>query len=273
MKNGWIRASRAQPCPVCGKYDWCGVSADTGAVCCMRVQSNRPTGNGGWLHGGPDRAIPPPRPCAADAVKVYEPPDFNAALWWRTTRRVLNLEALDEWSERLSIPSSFLMFMGATTACGMLCFPMRDGTGKICGIRTRDPDGAKRAITGSRAGVFIPGVHDANRETVICEGPTDAAAAMALGFEPIGRPSCTGSERQVVDTCRRWGIERLTLCADADGPGIAGAKKLGDVLQAAKIGVRLVTPFGHKDLRDWFKAGATRDMVDAQWSQAEWRER
>jgi hypothetical protein len=228
----WIRVSRLAPCPICGKHDWCGVSADTGAVCCMRVQSKRPTGNGGWLHGGSDRAIPPPRPCAEDSTKVYEPPDFNAALWWRTTRRVLNLEALDVWAERLSIPSTCLMFMGATTACGMLCFPMRDGAGNICGIRTRDPDGAKRAIRGSRVGVFIPGVHDANRQTVICEGPTDGAAAMALGFEPIGRPSCTGSERQVVDACRRWGIERVTLCADADGPGIAGAKKLGDVLQA-----------------------------------------
>ena len=63
----------------------------------------------------------------------------------------------------------------------------------------------------------------------------------------------------------------MTLCADADGPGIAGAKKMGDVLQAAMIVVRMVTPCGHKDLRDWYKAGTTRAMVDAQWSQAEWR--
>ena len=267
--TAWQRVSRQHPCPVCNRPDWCGYDNE-GAVCCMRVTSDKPAKNGGWIHNATGRASPPPRRYAAND---YEPPDFNATLWWRTTRRVLNLETLDVWAERLSIPSSFLMFMGATTACGMLCFPMRDGTGKICGIRTRNPDGGKRSITGSRAGVFIPGVHDANRETVICEGPTDAAAAMALGFEPIGRPSCTGSERQVVDTCRRWGIERVTLCADADGPGIAGAKKLGDVLQAAKIGMRLVTPFGHKDLRDWYKAGATRAIVDAQWSQAEWRER
>jgi DNA primase len=143
--------------------------------------------------------------------------------------------------------------------------------GKICGIRTRHPDGHKRAITGSRAGIFIPGVYDANREIVICEGPTDAAAAMALGFEPIGRPSCIGSERHVVDTCRRRGINRVTLCADADGPGISGAKKLGEVLLAVRITVRMVTAGGHKDLRDWFKAGVTRAMVDAAWSQAEWR--
>jgi hypothetical protein len=68
------------------------------------------------------------------------------------------------------------------------------------------------------------------------------------------------------------GIERVTLCADADGPGIAGAKKLGDVLLAVRITVRMVTAGGHKDLRDWLKAGATRIMVDTAWSQSEWRE-
>jgi hypothetical protein len=263
----WHRVSRQHLCVVCGKADWCGYD-DEGAACCMRITSDRPARNGGWIHNGTGRPAPPlpRRPLAS-----YEPPDFNAALWWRTTRRVLNFESLNEWGERLSIPPSFLMYMGATTACGMLCFPMRDGDGKVCGIRTRDPDGKKRAITGSRAGVFIPGVHDAKRETVICEGPTDAAAAMALGFEPIGRPSCTGCERHVVDTCRRMGLERVTLCADADGPGIAGAKKLGDVLLAFGITVRMVTAGGHKDLRDWFKAGVTRAMVDAAWSQAEWR--
>jgi phage/plasmid primase-like uncharacterized protein len=154
----------------------------------------------------------------------------------------------------------------------MLAFPMYDGTGEICGIRTRNRDGTKRAVTGSRAGVFLPAYHDPEAKPVICEGPTDAAAALALGFYPIGRPSCSGCERHVVYTCRRLGIKKVTLCADDDGPGIAGAKKLGDVLQAAKISVCMVTPCGHKDLRDWFKAGATRAMVDAQWSQAKWRD-
>jgi len=200
----------------------------------------------------------------------YEPPDFNATLWWRTVRFVIKWNLMDSWSRRLGLPIDTLDVMGACTLGPMLAFPMYDGNGQICGIRTRNRDGTKRAVTGSRAGVFLSPHYDGD-EPLVCEGPTDATAALALGFWSIGRPSCTGSERHVVDTCKRLGIKRVTICADADGPGIAGAKKLGDVLQAAKIGIRMVTPCGHKDLRDWFKAGATRAMVDAQWSQAEWR--
>jgi hypothetical protein len=148
---------------------------------------------------------------------------------------------------------------------------MYDGHGNVCGIRTRDQDGNKRAITGSKAGVFLPIPFYGLAEPLICEGPTDSAAAVALGYFPIGRPSCLGCERHIIDTCKRFGFEKATICADADGPGIAGAKKLADVLVAGKIGVRIVTPAGHKDLRDWLKAGVTRQIIDLQWSQAAWR--
>jgi hypothetical protein len=141
--------------------------------------------------------------------------------------------------------------MGACTLGPTLAFPMCDGTGRICGIRTRSLEGSKKSVTGSRSGVFLPTIHMEDLMPIICEGPTDAAAAMALGFEPIGRPSCSGSERHVIDTCRRLGHTRVTLCADADGPGIS--------------------PSGHKDLRDWWRAGTSRETVEQAWSQAEWR--
>jgi hypothetical protein len=105
-------------------------------------------------------------------------------------------------------------------------------------------------------------------DVLICEGPTDAAAALALGYEPIGRPSCSGQEQHVVETCRRYGWQRVTLCAEADGPGIAGAKALARTLHAARIAVRMVAPREHKDLRDWWRAGARRADVDAAWREA-----
>jgi hypothetical protein len=153
----------------------------------------------------------------------------------------------------------------------MLCFPMHDGAGNICGIRTRDHAGNKRAIPGSKAGVFLSTFNLPDRPWLLCEGPTDAAAAMSLGFEPIGRPSCAGCERHVVDMCHRLDIDRLTICADSDGPGIAGARRIADILVAAGIAVRLVTPAGHKDLRDWYRAGARSETVYTAWAQAEWR--
>ncbi len=44
------RATRRQPCEVCGKADWCSASADGARVICMRVRSDKPTRNNGYLH-------------------------------------------------------------------------------------------------------------------------------------------------------------------------------------------------------------------------------
>lgn len=269
MNDGWSRVSARVPCVVCHKGDWCTVSTDTGAACCMRVQSDRPLANGGWLHGGSGPADPPARH-ARPASVAYPPPEFNARLWWDTVRHVITWERMEVWGGRLGLPVDALECMGGCVLGDMLAFPMFDGHGEVCGIRTRRPDGAKRAVAGSRAGVFLPTFHD-GAEPLVCEGPTDATAALALGYYAIGRPSCSGCERHVIDTCRRIGAARVTLCADADGPGIAGARRLADVVRAAGILVRMVTPYGHKDLREWFKTGVTRGMVDSVWSQAEWR--
>ncbi|MTI80001.1 MAG: DUF3854 domain-containing protein [Firmicutes bacterium] len=42
------RVSYRQPCPICGKPDWCGFNSKI--AICMRVQSSYPVRNGGWLH-------------------------------------------------------------------------------------------------------------------------------------------------------------------------------------------------------------------------------
>jgi len=263
MRSEWRTVSRVHHCPVCGKGDWCGVHAD-GTVRCMRVPSDHES-NGGWIHK-PDRPVPPPPP---PQLRRPKPTQFDAKLWWETARHVCRVPVLAEWADRLGLPVDTLDWLGGCQVGGMLCVPMHDGDGNIVGIRTRYRDGAKRAITGSRAGVFLATVQT-EPDVLICEGPTDACAAMALGYEPLGRPSCTGQEDIVIQTCRRLGWQRVTLCADADGPGIAGGKRMADLLRAARISVRLVAPIGYKDLRDWWRAGARRDDVEAAWSQAKW---
>jgi len=45
-----VRASRKQPCPVCGKPDWCSLSLNGEIAICMRRTSERATQNGGYLH-------------------------------------------------------------------------------------------------------------------------------------------------------------------------------------------------------------------------------
>ncbi len=43
------RVSGRDPCPICGKPDWCRVFED-GGVQCMRVESVTPCRSGGWMH-------------------------------------------------------------------------------------------------------------------------------------------------------------------------------------------------------------------------------
>lgn len=48
--SDWLRVTKAEPCFVCGKFDWCLISADGSAAICARVKSERPAGSAGWLH-------------------------------------------------------------------------------------------------------------------------------------------------------------------------------------------------------------------------------
>ena len=143
---------------------------------------------------------------------------------------------------------------------------MFDGDEEFSGIRLRSDDGAKWALRGSRQGIFLPGT-DPQEEALVVEGPTDAAAAVTLGFHVIGRPSCTGGAKEITTYCRRRGVKRLSVLADNDGPGIKGARAL-----CGQLGVqaRLVV-LPAKDLREWLGHGTNRAAVEACLNVHEWR--
>ena len=46
----WLRVNRQNPCVVCGKFDRDTYCPALKLACCMRVVSNRPSRNGGFLH-------------------------------------------------------------------------------------------------------------------------------------------------------------------------------------------------------------------------------
>ena len=37
--NGWHDVSRGQPCPICGKPDWCSISDDGAVAMCRRLDT------------------------------------------------------------------------------------------------------------------------------------------------------------------------------------------------------------------------------------------
>ncbi len=71
----WVRANRRNPCPVCGKPDWCLLSQDGKAAICARIESDKPAGNkgAGWIHTLDNSTpLPPikPRPDAKQTLKA-----------------------------------------------------------------------------------------------------------------------------------------------------------------------------------------------------------
>ena len=48
--GNWIEVDKYNPCPICGKPDWCGRTADGELAVCMRTENERPLENGGWLY-------------------------------------------------------------------------------------------------------------------------------------------------------------------------------------------------------------------------------
>jgi len=142
---------------------------------------------------------------------------------------------------------------------------MRDATGTIVGIRTRDADGHKRCLAGSRLGLFVP---DAPAEVaagwlLICEGESDAAAARDLGFDAVGRPGCEACRELVVDYLARQPADlQVAVVADADAPGQRGGHALARAIAAGGRRVRVLTLPGAKDVRA-FKAAAGGTHHDA----------
>jgi hypothetical protein len=261
----WGRVNRKHPCCVCGKTDWCGVSPDGTLACCMRVKSNRPARNGGWLHRitvalpahAPRVYAPPPKPVPPSLIDWAGMLDRFA----RDTR-VAEVERL---AVSLGVSPGSLSRLGIVwvTPRHAWGFPMRNAGGQVIGVRIRTKSGCKFAITGSHNGLFWPKDLTGTGPLLICEGPTDTAALLDLGYDAIGRPSCAGTVEAVVAVVLHLRRLDVVLVADADGAGVDGANRLAQMLTEAGCRPKIIQPVQGKDARAWVQAGATRGAVNA----------
>lgn len=234
----------------------------------MREESNRPARNGGWIHDGASVAMGPvqhgeflsARVCRSDCAEIMD-------RWRAETPAGLLADA----AQMLGLAVESLEALGvAWAACARaLAFPMVDASGSVVGIRLREPRDAgaeKWSVTGSRAGLFVPaGTAQARSARVfVCEGPTDAAALHGCGLAAVGRPSCIGQEtmvREVIAAMRPR--PEVVVLADADGPGINGARRLADLLVEHFPGTKLLQPPpGIKDARAWIRSGGTGREIE-----------
>jgi len=174
----------------------------------------------------------------------------------QATLTVARLTAL---AERLDVSTESLKRLGVGWGGGGYAFPMRNGDGEIIGLRVRYSSGAQAAVTGSRNGLFIPAGLSVDALLLICEGCSDTAAALDLGFGAVGRPSCqTGGAMLAKLTHGR----NVIIVGDGDGPGRRGAEKLATTLVLVCKSVRVIYPPDRiKDLRQWKKAGLTPEQL------------
>jgi hypothetical protein len=260
----WVRVSRSNPCPVCGRPDWCTLSTDGRTVSCMRIESDRQARNGGWLHATDG----PRRPVASLRQEKAAAAGLDPAPLWRDWLAATDARELVRLAVGLGVDSAALRALGAAWAPPhrAWAFPMRDATGAIVGLRLRAEDGRKWAVRGGHEGLFVP---DTPPEKVLalCEGPTDTAAALTLGLHAIGRPSCTGAVVQTVEFIRRGRYGRVVLVPDKDRPGREGAARLARELPVPYATV--IPPA--KDLRAWVAQGAKREAFDTVLRHAIWR--
>lgn len=267
MSFTWV--TKAAPCPICSKPDWCQVSLDGKIAICRRIPSERPSNNamGGWVH----RLDCSKKTAPAPIVRKSAPSRDFLALWHRwlekTTENHFKSAAFS-----LSLPVEAMQDVGFVWVPEHQAWaiPMRDASDDVIGIRFRSATGKKWALTGSKAGLFVPNRKwTSSMPFFVVEGPTDTAAAHALGLQAIGRPSCLGQETLVASTLNALGATRVVIVADNDshGAGLRGAKVLRSALRQPRCIILLPT----KDMRDFLSAGGTKEVVFSLVNQAVWK--
>lgn len=280
MLDSWKHVTRQAPCPICGKPDWCIRSPDGDAVICYRVQSSKAAGNGGWLHrlrDDPEWRCPPVRRTRPPPVRRFDAAAYHARL-----REAWDHVWLDGLSMSLGVSMDALERLEPAwdSRHQAFAFPMRDGDGSIIGIRLRSYEGRKWAVSGSRSGLFYSPDMQQCEEIVVLEGPTDTAAALTIGLNAVGRPSCNSGIEDLVRLVARLHVRKVTIVSDNDRehrrptddsiwrPGPDGAFYLPQKLRRI---YRVVVP-PRKDFRDWAtSAGLDREGFETYAKNVKWR--
>lgn len=265
MKGQWKHVSRAVPCPICERFDWCTISDDGKLAKCMRVESKREIkqtdGQPAWLHpiGDSDEYRKLPSSAPMQRLKIGEVQSL-----YNQFAKKLTMGKLSSASKSLGVSGDSLKAfrIGFCDNPPSFSFPMFDGNGIACGIRLRKECGKKLCIPGSRNGLFISSdaIHGA---ILLPEGPTDAAAARDYGYFAIGRPSNSGGGEQLVALLKSSQPQDVIIVADNDSakwrpdgkpfwPGIEGALRICEqILPYCRSLKFIMPPDGAKDIRAW----------------------
>tara|TARA_R100000808_G_C2152093_1_gene161381 strand:- start:3906 stop:4712 length:807 start_codon:yes stop_codon:yes gene_type:complete len=256
--SNWKRVNTNNPCPICGKPDWCSISKDKSAVICPRVEegSKKYIDGSGYLHilvetdNWKNELSKPEKKQLPEHNEVL-------AIMARKMIKALTEERLVDLAENLDISLNTLkrLNVGYSAAQEAYSFPMLRQGNRLLGVRFRSIVGKKWSLKGSRQGLFIPRPDGPEQKgLIVCEGPTDTGVLLDLGFDAIGRPSCNSGSDLIAEIARD---RHVAIMADFDGPGMDGAERLQFKLKPICASVSVVVPPA-KDAREFVQEGATR---------------
>lgn len=266
----WKKVNKRTPCPVCEKSDWCGISEDESVSRCMRVQSDTPSvgtdGATGYIHqvGDPvDRLLPAreyKQPQKVDMSSLY-------ALYATKSGNTASDPLAARWGlPSFSVRSLHTVWIGAHQAYGI---PMWNELGEVIGIQLRGTD-SKWTIKGSQLGIFCSWPILSKR-VFVCEGASDTAAMISLGFTAVGRASCNSGGPILK---RMLEGKDVVIVSDNDQPqqlpngnwvtpGQDGATQLSYQLAKTARSVRIITPPSpYKDARQWVNSGVSKKQIE-----------
>jgi hypothetical protein len=193
------RVTRSRPCPIRGKSDWCLVASDGSTAICARIAdgSVKKCSDAGYLHILEDRHNGHNRHrCGAKwrhSLTVKHSQENRTRDFDRMSARhqsQLTDARLHALAGSLGVSAGSLQRLRTGWDGRAYAFPMSDASGRVVGIRRRFVNGGKASVKGSRTGLSIPLDLTGVGPLLLCEGPTDTGAALDLGFDALGRPSC-----------------------------------------------------------------------------------
>ena len=266
--NKYNRVSKARPCPICGHKDWCLVAKDGQSAYCPRIPSGRET-EAGYYHQVGSGTV------SCNTQYESKPVTIDAHEIATRYCRLITQEQLDSLSASLGVSVDSLRRLRTGRAVeypDAHSWPMYNEKREIVGVRLRTADGHKWAVFGSKSGVFMDPLQDFSKMPVcVCEGATDAAALLDMGFPAIGRPGCFNAVDIVKHLVKSMDVvivsdvdhkPNCTFCTIGHcrhcRPGQVGADLLAQALVSVCKRVRVVEPFHGKDIREWRQKGATR---------------
>ena len=243
----YARCSKSLPCPICGRIKYCMV-CDTGdaVVCTRNSEGSVKTLSYGFLHFLQDSVrpayIPKSKPVEHSPDKIKA--DYN--VMFRAGR------FLSPLADQLQITVRTLIQMKVRTDSvkGHWCFPMYDQFLQLIGLKCRNLARKKWCVKGSRLGIYMSTAFIPTQPLVICEGESDTAALLNLGYNVIGRASATSCVEIIAALVRN---PKVFIVADTDssGIGLSSAKQLAARVENSSI----IYNADFKDVREWIASG------------------